>query len=86
MNLHGIIPPMTTPFDENEDIDRDAVRSQVDWLIGAGAHAICFGGSTGEGHALDRVDLRVLAEAVSMRSKAAFLSCAGSSSTPHARL
>ena len=64
MDLHGIIPPMTTPFDENEDIDRDAVHRQVDWLLGAGVHGICLGGSTGEGHVLDRDDLRTLAETV----------------------
>jgi 4-hydroxy-tetrahydrodipicolinate synthase len=64
MSLFGIIPPMTTPFDENEDIDTKAVGTQVDWLLGAGVHGICFGGSTGEGHALDRDDLRVLGQAV----------------------
>ncbi len=88
MNLYGIIPPMTTAFDENEDVDRDAVRSQVDWLVGAGAELTAFVSA-----AVPERGMRSIAticecspKRLLMRSKTAFLSCAGSSSTPLARL
>jgi 4-hydroxy-tetrahydrodipicolinate synthase len=60
MDLHGIIPPMTTPFRGNGDLDLKLVRGQVDWLIAEGAHGLAAGGSTGEGHALDAEELRDL--------------------------
>jgi 4-hydroxy-tetrahydrodipicolinate synthase len=60
MSLQGIIPPMTTPFKANGDLDLKLVKPQVDWLIGAGVHGMAAGGSTGEGHALDAEELRDL--------------------------
>jgi 4-hydroxy-tetrahydrodipicolinate synthase len=62
--LFGIIPPMTTPFDEAGELDESTVRAQVRWLIGAGVHGLAAGGSTGEGHALDQDELRRLVAAV----------------------
>ncbi|MDX6749835.1 dihydrodipicolinate synthase family protein [Geminicoccaceae bacterium 1502E] len=50
---HGVIPPMTTPFDANGNLVLDAVKPQVDFLIEAGATGLAAGGSTGEGHVLD---------------------------------
>ncbi len=58
--LHGIIPPMTTPFDADGAIDEGAVRAQVRWLLDAGVHGLAAGGSTGEGQTLDRDELRRL--------------------------
>lgn len=49
----GIVPPMTTPFDADGEIDYGAVAGQVNWLVGAGVHGLAAAGSTGEGHALD---------------------------------
>jgi 4-hydroxy-tetrahydrodipicolinate synthase len=62
--LFGIIPPMTTPFDEAGELDEAAVRAQVRWLLEAGVHGLAAGGSTGEGHALDPDELRRLVGAV----------------------
>jgi 4-hydroxy-tetrahydrodipicolinate synthase len=59
-HLHGIIPPMTTPFDEDGAIDEGAVRAQVRWLLEAGVHGLAAGGSTGEGQTLDQDELRRL--------------------------
>jgi 4-hydroxy-tetrahydrodipicolinate synthase len=56
--LYGIIPPMTTPFDTDGEIDDGAVRAQVRWLIGQGVHGLAVGGSTGEGQTLDQDELR----------------------------
>jgi 4-hydroxy-tetrahydrodipicolinate synthase len=58
--LHGIIPPMTTPFDADGGIDERAVRAQTRWLLAEGVHGLAVGGSTGEGHTLDRDELRRL--------------------------
>jgi 4-hydroxy-tetrahydrodipicolinate synthase len=52
--LDGIIPPMTTPFDDDGAIDDGAVRAQVRWLIDQGVHGLAVGGSTGEGQTLGR--------------------------------
>ena len=60
--LKGIIPPMTTAFDGNGDIDERAVRNQVRWMADQGVHGVAVGGSTGEGHVLDRDEFRHLIE------------------------
>lgn len=52
--LRGIIAPFTTPFTESGSVDLALVPAQVEWLIGNGVHGLAAGGSTGEGHALDR--------------------------------
>ncbi len=52
--LHGIISPFTTPFDEAGSIDLSLVSGQVEWLLENGVHGLAAGGSTGEGHALNR--------------------------------
>jgi len=56
----GVIPPMTTPFHKNGEMDLGKVAPQVEWLIGAGAHGLAAGGSTGEGHTLDYGEYRDL--------------------------
>lgn len=56
----GVIPPMTTPFAQNGDIDFKLVGPQVDWLVRAGSHGLAAGGSTGEGHTLDHDEYRDL--------------------------
>lgn len=61
--LHGIIPPTTTPFTAAGEIDFGAVRAQVEFMIGQGAHGIAVGGSTGEGHTLDPEEFRALVAA-----------------------
>lgn len=56
-DLKGIIPPLVTPFDENEQIDEAALRENVRFMLDKGVHGICLGGSTGEGHTLSREEL-----------------------------
>jgi 4-hydroxy-tetrahydrodipicolinate synthase len=60
MRPTGVIPPMTTPFTRDGEIDFKLVAPQVDWLIGAGSHGMAAGGSTGEGHTLDHEEYRDL--------------------------
>ncbi|MCY4024671.1 MAG: dihydrodipicolinate synthase family protein [Anaerolineaceae bacterium] len=57
--LQGIIPPMVTPFAEDESLDEAALQREVRWLIEeAGVHGLAVGGSTGEGHTLSTEELR----------------------------
>ncbi|MEM7113778.1 MAG: dihydrodipicolinate synthase family protein [Chloroflexota bacterium] len=65
--LYGVVPPMTTPFDQREEIDTVALRAEVNYLIEeAGVHGIAVGGSTGEGHTLTTDEIRhVVGTAVS---------------------
>jgi 4-hydroxy-tetrahydrodipicolinate synthase len=60
MKLHGIIPPMTTPFGADGELKLGLMKGQVDWLVGQGVHGLAAGGSTGEGHALDAEEFRDL--------------------------
>jgi 4-hydroxy-tetrahydrodipicolinate synthase len=59
--LRGMIPPLVTPFTETGDLDEKAFRAQVRFMLSKGVHGICVGGSTGEGHTLERDELRRLA-------------------------
>lgn len=62
-NLHGIVAPFTTPFREDGSIDFPLIQGQVDWLIEDGVHGLAAGGSTGEGHVLDRAEYQELISA-----------------------
>jgi 4-hydroxy-tetrahydrodipicolinate synthase len=62
--IFGIIPPMTTPFTSEGDLDEPAGRAQTRWLIDAGVHGLAAGGSTGEGQTLDQDELRRLVATV----------------------
>ena len=62
-DLAGVIPPSTTPFDGNGDIDYESAATQIDWLIGNGATGVAVGGSTGEGQTLDAEETRDLVAA-----------------------
>ena len=59
MKIQGIVPPMVTPFTDDESIDEALLRAEVEYLISsAGVHGLAVGGSTGEGHALTTDELR----------------------------
>ena len=63
MELAGVIPPSTTPFDAAGDIRPDHAADQINWLIDNGANAVAVGGSTGEGQTLDATETRDLVSA-----------------------
>ncbi|MEZ5308139.1 MAG: dihydrodipicolinate synthase family protein [Pyrinomonadaceae bacterium] len=48
----GVMPAITTPFDEELNIDRKALMSHVRWLADNGAEGIVTNGSLGEGATL----------------------------------
>lgn len=57
--IFGVVPPMVTPFTQDGEIDEQALRADVRYLIEeAGAHGLAVGGSTGEGHTLTTAELR----------------------------
>ena len=59
MKIHGIIPPLVTPFAADESVDEALLRAEIEHLISAaGVHGVAVGGSTGEGHALTTDELR----------------------------
>lgn len=59
--IYGIVPPMTTPFDADDQLDEDAFRADVHYLIeGAKVHGLAVCGSTGEGHTLTTEETRLL--------------------------
>jgi 4-hydroxy-tetrahydrodipicolinate synthase len=47
-NLRGIIPPVITPFDENEMYSPGAMKDVLDYLIDRGVHAVFVVGSVSE--------------------------------------
>ena len=59
-DLKGVVAPFTTPFGADDLIDFGAIGAQVDWLVAEGVHGLAAGGSTGEGHALERAEHRDL--------------------------
>ncbi len=56
--LRGILPPMVTPFDRNEEVDVRALAADVDYLLSSGVQGVTVGGSTGEGHTLSTDEVR----------------------------
>lgn len=58
----GIIPALTTPFDDRGEIIEKKYRAQIAFMLKKGVHGLCFGGSTGEGYTLSTEEFRRLAE------------------------
>jgi 4-hydroxy-tetrahydrodipicolinate synthase len=56
--IRGVIPPLVTPFRDDETIDEAAMRQQLRYMLGKGVHGIVVGGSAGEGFTLTRDELR----------------------------
>lgn len=51
--MHGIIPPVATPMQANEDLDLPRLRTFLDWQIQAGVHGVFVLGTNSEFYALD---------------------------------
>ena len=45
---HGIIPPIISPIDENENIDVEGYKALLDYCINGGLHGIFAAGTNGE--------------------------------------
>ena len=55
--ITGILPPLVTPFDKNEDVDEAALRIEAQYMISQGVHGLVAGGSAGEGFTLSTDEL-----------------------------
>lgn len=64
VNIHGIIVPIVTPMHEDESVNVEELRRQVDRQIDAGIHAIFCFGTNGEGYILNAEDKRLVLETV----------------------
>ena len=60
----GIIPPMITPFDEEEKVDIKTLKKMTNYLIDSGVHGVFPLGSTGEGYGIDFDEKRKVIETV----------------------
>lgn len=64
IDIHGVIPPLVTPFDETGAIAEDRLRDHVDFLIEAGVHGLFPGASIGELSNLNTDELETVTEIV----------------------
>lgn len=64
IQLKGIIPPIVTPLDKNENIDKKAIERVVNYLIKGGVHGVFPLGSTGESYGLSFEKKKEVIEAV----------------------
>ena len=62
--IRGVIPPILTPMDEEENIDEAELRNQVNRLIDAGVHGIFAFGTNGEGYILSEEEKERVLEIV----------------------
>src|SRR6059058_3397577 len=70
MKIHGIIPPVATPMQANEDLDLPRLKWFIDHLIREGVHGIFVLGTNSEFYALDeREKQEVIATAVAHVNK-----------------
>src|SRR5215470_2227498 len=70
MHIHGIIPPVATPMQANEDLDLPRLKWFIDHLIANGVHGIFVLGTNSEFYALDeREKQEVIATAVAHVNK-----------------
>ena len=60
----GIIPPMITPLDKDENVDKKGIKRVVNYLIEGGVHGLFSLGSTGEWYGIDFNQKREILETV----------------------
>jgi len=69
-HIFGIVPPMTTPFRDDNTIDEDAIRTETRYMVDvAKIHGLAVCGSTGEGHTLTTAETRRITEIVVKEAK-----------------
>ena len=45
--IAGVVPPLVTPFTEDEELDLEALRAEIRYMVDvAGVHGIAIGGSS----------------------------------------
>ena len=61
--IKGIIPAILTPMNEDESINLDVMREQIDRLIDGGVHGLFPFGTNGEGYILNEKEKEEILEA-----------------------
>lgn len=46
------MPSLATPFNEDESVDEESLRNQIDYVLEEGVHGICVNAILGEGFKL----------------------------------
>ncbi len=69
MNLNGILVPIVTPFDANNQLNEKALESLVECFIEAGVGGIVACGTTGEYYALSAQERRRVLEIVAQTGR-----------------
>ena len=64
MRFPGIIPAVTTPFDESGHVDVDALAGNVRALLDAGVHGIVGNGTMGEAGSLSLAERRLVLDTI----------------------
>jgi 4-hydroxy-tetrahydrodipicolinate synthase len=64
MRFPGIIPAVTTPFDERGEVDAAALAANVRFLLDAGVHGVVATGTMGEAGSLSAAERRLVVETV----------------------
>lgn len=59
-DIHGIMPPVVTPFTEDEELDLEAFVREVRYMLEHDIGAVLIGAATGEGYALSADELATL--------------------------
>ncbi len=52
-DIKGVIPPIITPVDENENVDKAGLQRVIDHVLNGGVHGVFVLGSNGEFYGLD---------------------------------
>lgn len=86
MQIRGIIPPVATPMQANEDLDLPRLRWFLDHLINAGVHGVFVLGTNSEFYAMDeREKQQVIATTVEhVRGRVPMFAGTGAESTREA--
>ncbi len=63
-SLHGVIVPLVTPFNDQNQVDHARLRNVVDFVISKGVHAVMVAGTTGEGPLLSMAERKQVLETV----------------------
>ncbi len=53
ISFHGIVPPIITPVDANENVDAEGLKQVIQHVMDGGVHGVFVNGSNGEFYGLD---------------------------------
>ena len=85
MNWSGVMPAMTTPFDENLSVDHAFLAQHAAWLLGNGCTGLVMLGSLGEGATLEHDEkIAILEAAVAVAGNAPVVAAISALSTAQA--